>query len=157
MFYKLSIKEVKRETKNSVSIVFDIPANLQNEFKFIPGQYINVQLELDGNVLRRAYSICSSLKSKELRIGIKEVKGGTFSVHANNNLMAGDILEVSPPEGKFILNISDSNQYNYIAFAAGSGITPVLSMIRSVIETDKESKFVLESSEIEVIYGGSNS
>jgi ring-1,2-phenylacetyl-CoA epoxidase subunit PaaE len=150
MFYKLSIKEVKRETKNSVSIVFDIPANLQNEFKFIPGQYINVQFELDGNVLHRAYSICSSLKSKELRIGIKEVKGGAFSVHANNNLMAGDILEVSPPEGKFILNISDSNQYNYIAFAAGSGITPVLSMIRSVIETEKESKFVL-------VYGNKSS
>jgi len=150
MFYKLSIKEVKRETKNSVSIVFDIPENLQNEFKFIPGQYINVQFELDGIVLHRAYSICSSLKSKELRIGIKEVKGGTFSVHANNNLMVGDILEVSPPEGKFVLNISDSNQYNYIAFAAGSGITPVLSMIRSVIETEKESKFVL-------VYGNKSS
>ena len=83
MFYKLSIKEVKRETKNSVSIVFDIPENLQNEFTFIPGQYINLQIELDGKLVRRAYSICSSLKSNELRIAIKEVKGGTFSVYAN--------------------------------------------------------------------------
>jgi ring-1,2-phenylacetyl-CoA epoxidase subunit PaaE len=83
MFYKVSVKEVKRETKNSVSIVFDIPEKLQNEFNFLPGQYINVQSELDGKPIRRAYSICSSLKSKELRIAIKEVKTGIFSSYAN--------------------------------------------------------------------------
>ena len=143
MFYKLSIKEVKRETKNSVSIVFDIPENLQNEFIFIPGQYINLQIELDGKLVRRAYSICSSLKSNELRIAIKEVKGGTFSVYANQNLRKGQQLEVSPPEGKFTLDVSDSNKFNYIAFVAGSGITPVLSMIKSVLETERESKFIL--------------
>ena len=143
MFYKLSIKELKRETKNSVSIVFDIPEKLQNEFNFLPGQYINIQFELDGKPIRRAYSICSSQKSNELRIAIKEVKDGTFSVYANHNLEIGDILEVSPPEGKFTLNISDSSKLNYLAIAAGSGITPVLSMIKSVIETEKDSKFIL--------------
>ena len=143
MFYKLSIKEVKRETKNSISIVLNIPENLQYEFNFLPGQYINIQFELDGKFLRRAYSICSSPKSKELRIAIKEVKDGTFSVHANQHLKVGDILEVSPPEGKFTLNVNASNEFNYIAFVAGSGITPVLSMIKSVIETEKESKFIL--------------
>lgn len=143
MFYKLPVKEVKRETKNSVSIVFDIPKNLKSKFNFIPGQYINVQIELDGKIIRRAYSICSSLKSNELRIAIKEVKDGTFSVYANQNLRAGQLLEVSPPEGRFTLNVSDSNKLNYIAFVAGSGITPVLSMIKSVLETEEESKFVL--------------
>ena len=143
MFYKLSIKEVKRETENSVSIVFAIPENLRNEFNFLPGQYINIQSELDGKTIRRAYSICSSLKSNELRIAIKEVKDGTFSVYANQNLRKGDILEVAPPEGKFTLNISDTNKLNYIALVAGSGITPVLSMIKSVLETEKESKFIL--------------
>lgn len=143
MFHKLSIKEVKRETKNSVSIVLNIPENLQHEFEFLPGQYVNIQFELGGELLRRAYSICSSPKSKELRIAIKEVKDGTFSVHANQQLGVGDILEVSPPEGKFTLNASGSNKLNYIAFAAGSGITPVLSMIKAVIETEKESKFIL--------------
>lgn len=150
MFYKLSIKEVKKETADSVSIAFDIPENLQNEFKFLPGQYINVQIELDGKLLRRAYSISSSIYSKELRIGIKAIKDGTFSVYANNNLMAGDILEVSPPEGKFTLELSDSNKNNYIAFAAGSGITPILSMIKSVIDAEAESKFIL-------IYGNKSS
>jgi len=143
MFYKLSIKEVKRETKNSVSIVFDIPENLQNKFTFFPGQYINVQIKLDGKLVRRAYSICSSLKSNELRIAVKEVKGGAFSVYANKELRNGQQLEVSPPEGKFTLNVSDSNKLNYIAFVAGSGITPVLSMIKSVLETERESKFIL--------------
>lgn len=143
MFYKLSIKEVKRETKNSVSIVFDIPENLQNEFTFIPGQYVNAQIELDGKPVRRAYSICSSQKSNELRIAVKEVKGGAFSVYANQNIRKGQQLEVSPPEGKFTLDVSDSNKFNYIAFVAGSGITPVLSMIKSVLETERESKFIL--------------
>ena len=143
MFYKLSVKEVKRETKNSVSIVFDIPENLQNNFNFLPGQYINVQSEINGKSVRRAYSICSSLNSKELRIAIKEVKDGTFSVYANQNLKQGDILEVASPEGKFTLNVSDSNKLNYMAIVAGSGITPVLSMIKSVLETETESNFIL--------------
>ena len=142
-FYELSIKEIKRETKNAVSIVFDIPKNLQDEFIFIPGQYVNIQKKLDGNLLRRAYSICSSLKSNELRIAIKEVQNGTFSVYANNKLEVGNVLEVSAPEGKFILDVSHTNECNYIAFAAGSGITPVLSMIRSVLETENKSKFIL--------------
>lgn len=149
-FYKLSVKEIKRETKNSLSLAFDIPENLSDEFKFTPGQYINLQLELDGKNIRRAYSICSSLKSKELRIAIKEVEGGTFSVYANNKLKNGDILEVSPPEGKFTLDVSNSHKANYIAFVAGSGITPVLSMIKSVIEIEKESKFIL-------VYGNKSS
>ena len=142
-FYKLSVKEIKRETKHSVSIVFSVPDDLQNEFQFIPGQYINIQTNLKGENIRRAYSICSSLKSKELRIGVKEVKKGSFSVYANKKLKVGDVLDVSPPEGKFALPIDETKKHNYIAFAAGSGITPILSMIKSVLETEKNSQFIL--------------
>ena len=150
VFYKLSVKEVTKETQNAVSVVFDVPENLKNEFRFIPGQYITLQKELDGNLLRRAYSICSSPSSQELRVAIKEVEKGTFSVYANKNLNIGDTLEVAAPEGKFILNTSETNKNNYIAIVAGSGITPVLSMIKAVLEVEKESKFVL-------VYGNKSS
>ncbi len=150
VFYKLSVKEVTKETQNAVSVVFDVPKKLKNEFRFIPGQYITLQKELDGNLLRRAYSICSSPSSQELRVAIKEVEKGTFSVYANKNLNVGDTLEVAAPEGKFILNTSETNKKNYIAIVAGSGITPVLSMIKAVLEVEKESKFVL-------VYGNKSS
>ena len=143
VFYKLVIKEIKRETKNAVSVLFEVPENLKSEFKFIPGQYITIQKKIDKDILRRAYSICSSPNSSELRVAIKEVENGTFSVYANKSLKVGDILEVSVPEGRFTLEANQSNRKNYIAFVAGSGITPVLSMIKSVIESEKDSKFVL--------------
>jgi ring-1,2-phenylacetyl-CoA epoxidase subunit PaaE len=150
VFYKLSVKEVIKETKKAVSIVFDIPEKLKTEFKFIPGQYITIQKELDGNVLRRAYSICSSENSNEMRVAIKEVEKGAFSVYANRNLKVGDEFEVAAPEGNFILKTSKNNKRNYLAFVAGSGITPVLSMIKSVLDSEEESRFIL-------VYGNKSS
>lgn len=150
VFYKFPIKDVNKETKNAVSVVFDIPEEIKSEFKFIPGQYITIQKELDGSVLRRAYSICSSEKSGKLIVAIKEVDKGTFSVYANHSLKTGDEIEVAAPEGKFLLNTSTENKKNYIAFVAGSGITPVLSMIKSVLETEQKSSFVL-------VYGNKSS
>jgi len=141
-FYKLSIKEVQQETENAVSILFEIPENLQQVFSFIPGQYVTIKKELNGEEVRRAYSICSSKKSNSIRIGIKAVDKGTFSVFATTKLKVGDELEVSSPEGRFTLNPNKDNQ-NYLAFAAGSGITPILSMIKSVLETENNTKFVL--------------
>lgn len=143
IFYKLSVKEVTRETPKAVSIVFDIPENLKSEFQFVPGQYITIQKELDSTAMRRAYSICSSVKSGELRIAVKEVEKGVFSIFANRKLKAGDVLEVAAPEGRFVLPISAEHEKNYMAFAAGSGITPILSMITSVLESEPNSKFVL--------------
>ena len=102
-FYKLAIKEIKRETKNTVSIVFNIPQELKSAYQFIAGQYVTLKLTLDGKELRRAYSICSSPKSDEMRIAVKEVKNGTFSKFANTKLAVGDLLEVSIPEGKFTI------------------------------------------------------
>ena len=142
-FHKLLVKEVKRETPSAVSVEFEIPENLRLDFKFIPGQYITIQKDLDGDILRRAYSICSSCNSDELRVAVKEVKNGNFSVYANEDLKVGDTLEITIPEGKFILDPESDNKKNYLAFVAGSGITPVFSMIRSVLETEKESKFIL--------------
>ena len=148
-FYKLAIKEIKRETKSAVSIVFNIPEELKAVYQFIAGQYVTLKLTLDGKEIRRAYSICSSQKSGEMRIAVKEVKSGTFSKFANNNLAVGDLLEVSVPEGKFVFEAKHDHQKSYAAFAAGSGITPVLSIAKSTLEEEPNSTFVL-------VYGNKN-
>jgi len=148
-FYKLHIKEVKRETPSAISVAFTIPSELQSAYKFIAGQYINLKLTLDGKEIRRAYSICSSPNSGELRIAIKSVKNGHFSKFANENLTSGDILEVGQPEGKFTFEPSVERQKNYAAFVAGSGITPVMSILQSVLENEPNSSFVL-------VYGNKN-
>ena len=142
-FYKLLVKEVKRETPSAVSIVFNIPAELKNNYTFIAGQYLNLKLTLDGDEIRRAYSICSSPKSGELRISVKEVTNGKFSTFANQTLQAGDLLDVAAPEGKFTFEPNATNQKNYVGFAAGSGITPVLSILQDVLENEPKSTFVL--------------
>ena len=142
-FKKLTVQEIKRETENAISIVFAIPNDLKNEFKFIPGQYITIRIVIEGKEIRRSYSICSSPESEELRVAVKEVENGLFSNYATKKLKEGTILEVAPPEGKFILQTATSHQRNYAAFAAGSGITPVMSMIKSVLLKETHSTFVL--------------
>ncbi len=142
VFYKLPIKEVIRETVEAVSIAFDVPEDLKGEFEFIPGQYVTLQADLDGSVLRRAYSICSKPSSEELRVSVKEVPNGRFSQFANRKLKAGDQMEVAAPEGRFTLETSDVPK-NYMAFAAGSGITPVISMVQTVLEEEPDSRFML--------------
>lgn len=142
-FYKLSINEVKRETKDAVSIVFNVPDALKSNYTFKAGQYINLKLTLDGQEIRRAYSICSSPKSNELRIAVKAIKNGTFSQFANNQIKVGDVIEVGTPEGNFVLEPQHDNQKNYAAFVAGSGITPVLSIIKTILADESKSSFVL--------------
>ena len=140
-FQKVSIKEVKQETANAVSVLFDIPENLKSDFDFTSGQYITLQKELNGEEVRRAYSICSTPKSGDVRVAIKAVENGTFSVYATSELQTGDTIEISIPEGRFILNAEPNK--NYIAFAAGSGITPILSMVKTVLENEPSSSFTL--------------
>jgi len=150
-FHKLTISNITRETDQSVSIAFAVPSNVQEDFKYTSGQYITLKTTINGKDLRRAYSICSAPHSNELRVAIKEVEGGAFSVYANRELKEGDTLEVHTPEGKFILDdafaipiaIGTSTQKTYAAFAAGSGITPILSMIKTVLEQSETSRFVL--------------
>ena len=142
-FYKLTIKEVRRETPSAVSVLFNVPLEFKDFYRFVAGQYINLKLTLDGHEIRRAYSICSSPESSELRIAVKEVKNGTFSAFANSKLKAGDTLEVGTPEGKFTFEPEAGRLRNYAAFASGSGITPVLSIIQSVLSGEPKSTFVL--------------
>jgi ring-1,2-phenylacetyl-CoA epoxidase subunit PaaE len=142
-FLKLIIKEVKRETATAVSILFNVPAELKPNYAFIAGQYVNLRLTLDGKEIRRAYSICSSPESGELRIAVKAVKNGAFSQFSNTKLKAGDVLEVGKPEGKFTFDPQAERQRNYVAFVAGSGITPVMSILKSVLRNEPKSSFVL--------------
>lgn len=142
-FYKLTIKEVRRETEEAVSVAFNVPAELKPHYTFIAGQYVTLKLTLDGEEIRRAYSICSSPESGELRVAIKSVSVGAFSPFANKNLKPGDIVEVSTPEGKFIFEPDPARIKNYAAFAAGSGITPIMAILQSVLEDEPQSSFVL--------------
>ncbi len=142
-FYKLNIKEVRRETNDAVSILFNVPLEFKDFYRFIAGQYINLKLTLDGKEIRRAYSLCSSPESSELRIAVKAVKDGTFSVLANSKLKAGDTLEVGTPEGKFTFEADANRSKNYLAFVAGSGITPVFSILQSVLNNEPKSTIVL--------------
>ncbi|OSY88911.1 flavodoxin reductase [Tenacibaculum holothuriorum] len=140
-FYKLAIQKVIKETKDAVSILFSIPTELNNAFQFKAGQYITLKKEINGNDIRRAYSICSSEKSNEIKVAIKAVENGTFSVFATTQLNDGDIIEVSQPEGKFILEPQENK--NYLGFVAGSGITPVLSMVKTTLENTTTATFTL--------------
>ena len=140
-FHKVNIQEVIQETANAVSVLFDIPEQLKQDFNFVSGQYITLQTIIKGEEVRRAYSICSTPKSNEVRVAIKAVENGTFSQYATSDLKAGDEIEISAPEGRFELN-PETNK-NYIAFAAGSGITPILSMVKSVLENEPSANFTL--------------
>ena len=140
-FYKVFIKEIKQETANAVSVVFDIPENLKAEFQFTAGQYVTLQKEINGEQIRRAYSICSTPKSGEIRVAIKSVENGIFSGYATSQLKLGDEIEITIPEGRFLLK-PQANK-NYIGFTAGSGITPILSMVKSVLENEPTATFTL--------------
>jgi ring-1,2-phenylacetyl-CoA epoxidase subunit PaaE len=142
-FHALTIKELKKETSDAVSILFDIPADLKEEFKFIAGQYINIKKSIAGSALRRAYSICSAPNSGELRIAVKAVDNGIFSVFATTILKEGDVLEVSKPLGKFMLETNSANAKKYLGVAAGSGITPIMAMIKAVLTEEPNSTFTL--------------
>jgi ring-1,2-phenylacetyl-CoA epoxidase subunit PaaE len=142
-FHTLTISEVRKETPNSVCITFEVPAELRDEFKFIPGQYITLKHLHKGSEIRRAYSICSSPGSGKLSVGIKKVKNGTFSFYANTDLNEGDTLEVMRPDGNFKLVTDPDRAKNYMAVAAGSGITPILSLITAVLEEEPGSTISL--------------
>ena len=142
-FYPLQIKAIYRETDKSVSINFIVPENLKETFSFKAGQYITLKAILDGNEVRRDYSICSSPKSGELKVAVKEVNEGVFSRYANQILKIGDTLEVAPPKGRFIFEPNDSKTKNIALFAAGSGITPVLGIIKCALKEEVHSQVIL--------------
>ena len=142
-FHELKVKDVRRETPDCVSVAFEIPASVQEDFNFIPGQNITLKKNFDGEEIRRSYSICTSPYENELRVAIKKVAGGIFSTFANEELKKGDVLEVLPPTGTFYTPIIASQKKNYVFVAAGSGITPIISLIKTILTTEKESQVTL--------------
>ena len=142
-FHKLSIKDIHKETDKAVTLSFDVPENLKDTFAFKAGQYITLKTAVNGNEVRRDYSLCSSPKSGVLKVAVREVKDGTFSSYANNTLQVGDVLDVAPPKGRFVFNPNDSKTKNIAAFASGSGITPILSIVKCALEEEVYSKIVL--------------
>jgi len=142
-FYKLKISNIEKEGNDAVSITFNVPEDLKNSFTFKAGQYLTLKAIINDIEIRRAYSICTSPNNSLLKIGIKKVENGKFSVFANEQLKEGDIVEVMPPEGGFVFTPSDDTMNTYGAFAAGSGITPILSIITTILEDEPASKVVL--------------
>lgn len=141
-FHSLTVQKIKQLTPSSVAITFAIPKELILTYAFTAGQYITIKKEIKGKELRRAYSISSSPKSGAITIGVKKVDKGGFSDFAHSKLKPGDVLEVMPPEGRFVFRPSDSPK-NIAAFAAGSGITPIMSIAKTVLESNPKNTFVL--------------
>jgi ring-1,2-phenylacetyl-CoA epoxidase subunit PaaE len=149
IFHTLKIKEVRKETTDCVSILFDIPEHLTPNFTFKQGQYLTLKANVEGEEIRRSYSICSAPFENELRIAIKKVEGGKFSTFTNEKLKKGDTLEVASPDGRFTTLLNFNHKKHYVLIAAGSGITPILSILKSVLKEEPQS-------EITLIYGNKN-
>src|SRR5690606_21863537 len=148
-FHTLTIKDIRRETAECVSISFEIPENLKADFEFLPGQYLTLRKEIDGQEVRRSYSICAAPDDGELRVAVKQMEHGKFSGFANTELRIGDELEVMAPLGKFSSRIANTHKKRFLAFAAGSGITPVFGIMKSLLKTNPDAEFTL-------VYGNKN-
>jgi ring-1,2-phenylacetyl-CoA epoxidase subunit PaaE len=148
-FYKLKIKQINRETANAISIFFEIPQILKDQFQFKPGQYLTLADTIYGTEVRRAYSICTPPHSSELGVTIKLLEGGLFSGHAFTNWQIDTEVSVAPPEGNFIVKPDFDSRRDHVFIAAGSGITPVMSMIQSLLEEEPKSACYL-------LYGSRN-
>lgn len=149
-FHSLTVKDVTRETADCVSIAFQIPTHLSKEFTYLQGQYITFKLNVNGQEIRRSYSVCSSpVTDADLRVAVKKVKDGKGSTFLNEQIKAGDTVEVMTPMGNFYTPMNASNNKEYILFAGGSGITPMLSIIKTVLKAEPNSK-------VQLFYGNEN-
>lgn len=142
-FHKLTIKTITKETPNCVTLEFEVPEHLKNTFTFTSGQYITLKTTINDTPIRRDYSLCTSANSGVLKVAIKAVENGVFSTYANTQLKTNTTLEVAPPNGRFVFTPIPNAKRVIAAFAAGSGITPILSIAKTVLENESESEFVL--------------
>lgn len=142
-FHPLRVQQVEKETEDCVSITFEVPKDLEEKFFFKQGQNLTIKKIINGEEHRRNYSICSSPFDRKLKVAVKKVEGGAFSTFANEELKAGEMLEVLPPTGNFNTELNPQQKKNYVAFVAGSGITPVLSIIKTTLLTETKSSFTL--------------
>lgn len=148
-FHSLQVNEVKKETEDAVSISFTIPQDLQSDYAFESGQYLTLRADIDGQDVRRSYSLCSAPHEGVWTVAVKKVEGGLFSTYANEQLKAGDTLDVMTPMGTFVQPKEDAANKNYVFFAAGSGITPVLSLMKTILTNEPNST-------VNLFYGNRN-
>ncbi len=144
MFYNIKVQKITKETADTVSITLDVPENLKEHFEYKQGQYLAFKQTINSEELRRSYSLCSSpVTDNALQVAVKQVEGGKFSTWANNELKEGDVLETMAPAGNFYTEVSANQKKKYVLFGAGSGITPLLSIIKTILATEAESEVVL--------------
>jgi ring-1,2-phenylacetyl-CoA epoxidase subunit PaaE len=143
VFHPLRVAEVDRLTDDSVAITFDVPDDLRDAYRFTQGQHITIRCDLGGSGVRRNYSICSPASSGRLRIGVKRLPDGAFSSYAAERLRPGDVLDVMTPSGRFFTRLDPANAKHYVAIAAGSGITPVMSLLATTLEAEPKSHVTL--------------
>jgi ring-1,2-phenylacetyl-CoA epoxidase subunit PaaE len=142
-FHRLAVSDLRRETADAVSLTFAIPKELAEDYRFSPGQYLTLRTMMDGEEVRRSYSICSGPDDGELRIAVKKIDGGAFSNWAADELKCGDELDVMTPTGRFGVTAAPDQARVYVGFAAGSGITPILSIVKGVLAREPDSRFFL--------------
>ncbi|WP_440995787.1 1,2-phenylacetyl-CoA epoxidase subunit PaaE [Arhodomonas sp. SL1] len=142
-FHELTVAEVRPETRDTVSIRFELPEELRETFRYEPGQHLAIRTWIDGEEVMRTYSICTGVQDEELRVAVKQQPHGRFSAFANSELKRGDRLEVMPPQGHFNTPFRPEQRKHYLAIAAGSGITPIMSLARTALHTEPESRFTL--------------
>src|SRR5690348_4840129 len=142
-FHRLAVSDLRHETADAVSLAFAIPDELADDYRFAPGQYLTLRTMMDGEEVRRSYSICSGPDDGEIRIAVKRVDGGAFSSWAADELKAGDELDVMTPTGRFGVAPAGGEAHVHVGFAAGSGITPILSIIKGTLAREPNSRFFL--------------
>ncbi|MBX2893341.1 MAG: phenylacetate-CoA oxygenase/reductase subunit PaaK [Saprospiraceae bacterium] len=142
-FYPLKVRDIRRETPDTVSVAFEVPEDLADTFRFVQGQHLTLRTTLHGEEVRRAYSICTGTHEGDLRVAIKKVEGGLFGTFAHEQLKVGDTLESMPPLGHFYTELDPAHRHLYVAFAAGSGITPVMSILKTTLAREPHSRFIL--------------
>lgn len=142
-FHSLKISDVRKETADCVSIAFDVPNDLKSHYQFLAGQYLTLKTMIDGEEVRRSYSLCSAPFENEWRVAIKQVENGKFSTFANGNLNAGDVMDVMTPMGNFALKNDVNHKKSYALFAAGSGVTPILSIAKEILNCEPNSIITL--------------
>jgi len=142
-FHTLRVRSIRPETDEAMVVTFDVPDALADTFRFTQGQYLTLRERIDGEDVRRSYSICAGLDDGALRVGVRRVPGGRFSNWLHSHLAAGDAIEVMPPQGRFFVPIDAARSRHYLGVAGGSGITPVLSIMKSVLGREPGSRFTL--------------
>jgi ring-1,2-phenylacetyl-CoA epoxidase subunit PaaE len=143
LFHPLRVKAIEPDTAEAVIVSFEVPADLQQVFGFTQGQYLTLRHEIDGQDLRRSYSICAGLDDGELRVGVRKVRGGVFSNWINASLKPGDAIQVMAPQGRFFVPIEPEAARHHVGIAGGSGITPILSIMKTVLAREPHSRFTL--------------